>query len=341
MIWLTMRQMRVQAAVVLTALLAAAVVLLLTRGAVASAYDRDVETFLDWLNASRKNSALYVVGIALVYVVPPVIGAFWGAPLIAREVESGTHRLVWTQSVSRARWLVTKLAAGVLAAAVASALISLVVTWWCAPIDKAIAAGYGSGLVVPRIKPEMFGARGVAPIGYAVLAFVLGTTVGAFVRRTVTAMAITLAAYVVLLVVLPIWVRPHLVEPVTKTVGITSENLHGLRGSPEHGIEELDVEAASDGAWVRSQDTVTPSGRAPASLPQWVEGCLPPRQDPKNATPAVQACLDRLASEGYRERVVEYQADQYWALQWRETGLVLGGTAVLAGLCFWRVRRLS
>ncbi len=340
MTWLTVRQLRVQAAVVLTALLAAAVILVLTRGAVASAYDRDVETFLDWLDASRKNSALYALGIALVYVVPPVIGAFWGAPLIAREVETGTHRLVWTQSVSRTRWLVTKLVVGVLATAAASALISLVVTWWCRPVDQAIEAGYGGGLFAHRITPEMFGARGVAPIGYAIFAFVLGTTVGALVRRTVPAMAITLAAYVVLLVVLPTWVRPHLVTPVTKTVEITSDNLHGLRGSPEHGIDELDVEAASPGAWVRSQRTVDSSGAA-AVVPQWVEGCLPPRVDPQEPTPSVQACFDRLAAEGYRQRVVEYQADQYWALQWRETGLVLGGAAVLAGLCFWRVRRLS
>lgn len=340
MIWLTLRQLRVQAAVVLGALLAAAVVLVLTRGAVASAYDRDVETFLDWLGSSRKNSTLYWLGVALVYLVPPVIGAFWGAPLVARELEAGTHRLVWTQSVSRTRWLATKLVAGVLAAAAAAALISLVVTWWCAPIDKAIAAGYGSGFVVPRIKPEMFGARGVAPIGYAVFAFVLGTTVGALVRRTVTAMAITLAAYVVLLVVLPIWVRPHLVEPVTSTVAITSENLHGLRGSPD-GIEELDVEAASSGAWVRSQRTIDLSAKTPGTLPQWVDGCLPPRQNPENATPAVQACFDRLGAEGYRERVVEYRADQYWALQWRETGVLLGGAAILVGWCFRRVRRLS
>ena len=34
---------------------------------------------------------------------------FWGAPLVTRELEAGTHRLVWNQSVTRTRWLATKL----------------------------------------------------------------------------------------------------------------------------------------------------------------------------------------------------------------------------------------
>ena len=37
-----------------------------------------------------------------------VIGVFWGAPLVARELEQGTQRLVWTQSVTRRRWFSTK-----------------------------------------------------------------------------------------------------------------------------------------------------------------------------------------------------------------------------------------
>ena len=38
-----------------------------------------------------------------------MIGIFWGAPLVARELETGTYRLVWTQGVTR-RWLAVKLA---------------------------------------------------------------------------------------------------------------------------------------------------------------------------------------------------------------------------------------
>ena len=44
------------------------------------------------------------------YLAPALIGIFWGAPLIARELETGTYRLAWNQSVTRARWIAVKLA---------------------------------------------------------------------------------------------------------------------------------------------------------------------------------------------------------------------------------------
>ena len=52
---------------------------------------------------------LQVALITLVLVVPALIGMFWGAPLIAHELETGTFRLAWTQSVSRRRWLLVKM----------------------------------------------------------------------------------------------------------------------------------------------------------------------------------------------------------------------------------------
>ena len=49
-------------------------------------------------------------------LVPALIGIFWGAPLVARELEAGTFRLAWTQSVTRTRWLAVKIAVVGLAA---------------------------------------------------------------------------------------------------------------------------------------------------------------------------------------------------------------------------------
>jgi len=36
----------------------------------------------------------------LLLAAPALIGMFWGAPLIAREFETGTFRLAWTQDVT-------------------------------------------------------------------------------------------------------------------------------------------------------------------------------------------------------------------------------------------------
>ncbi|MEU8088459.1 hypothetical protein AB0B57_33195 [Micromonospora sp. NPDC049101] len=80
----------------------------------------------------------------VVTVVPPLIGAFWGAPLVAREFEAGTYRLVWTQSISRSRWLAVKLAVVGTVTVVATALLSALVTWWATPLDRAAAAVYGT-----------------------------------------------------------------------------------------------------------------------------------------------------------------------------------------------------
>jgi hypothetical protein len=279
----------------------------------------------------------------VVYAVPAVIGVFWGAPLIAREVEAGTHRLVWTQSVTRNRWLATKLGLGLLAAMAASALVSMAVTWWCAPVDKAINAGYGTGLMnMPRINPAIFAARGIAPVGYAAFAFVLGVALGALLRRTVPAMAVTLVVFVLVQVAMPLWVRPHLVAPVQELAPITKANLHGFSGSGPGHIDALVVAFDKTGAWVLSSRTVDSSGHVLDRLPSWVTGCLQrPGTGPQQVAPAIASCFDQVAAHHLRQRVTYQPAGHYWTLQWRETGLVLGGTALLAGACFWRVRRLS
>ena len=52
----------------------------------------------------------------LVLAAPALIGIFWGAPLIGRELETGTHQFAWNQTVTRTRWLAVKLAVVGLAA---------------------------------------------------------------------------------------------------------------------------------------------------------------------------------------------------------------------------------
>ena len=109
---------------------------------------------------------------------------FSGAPLAARELETGTFRLAWTQGVTRTRWLAAKLAIAGIAAA---ELFSLMVNWWASPIHKAMSR-------YNPFTPDSF-HTGVAPAGYAAFAFALGVTAGLFIRRTLPAMAVTLAVF--------------------------------------------------------------------------------------------------------------------------------------------------
>jgi hypothetical protein len=346
MIWLSWRQYRLHVAVVYSALLAFAAALLLTGPHLADVYGDDASTFLDWVSAQRSDRNLYTIGSAAGYVVPALIGAFWGAPILARELEAGTHRLVWTQGITRDRWLAAKLGLGLLGAVTATAIMALGLSWWAHPIDKAVNAmgdsDRGSIFEVARISPDVFATRGLVPIGYAAFAFALGVLAGAILRRTVPAMAVTLAAYVLLQMLMPGLVRTHLVAPAETTAAITDDTLHGIRGRGPNQIDSLDVGLDKPGAWVLSNETVDASGKAVRSFPSWVATCLPPPGTRQSELAAQQtSCFDRLASEGYRQRLSYHPASHYWALQWRETGVLLGGAVLLVGGCFWRVRRLS
>ena len=116
MIWLTWRQCRTQFLAVYGLVAAACVWLAITGPALARLARRNDNVY-DLLTANDR--LLFNGGIAALAVAPAVIGIFWGAPLVARELETGTHRLAWNQSVTRGHWLAAKLAFSVLAAAVA------------------------------------------------------------------------------------------------------------------------------------------------------------------------------------------------------------------------------
>ncbi|MFD0852055.1 ABC transporter permease, partial [Actinomadura adrarensis] len=174
--------------------------------------------------AERRQAAFLGVS-TLMLVLPGQIGLFWGAPMIARELEAGTHRLVWNQAVTRARWLAVKLALTGLFAMAVTGLTSLVVSWWAGPLDKAAAVNFP---VFQKSAPLLFAVRGVVPIGYAAFAFVLGVTIGMLIRRTLPAMAVTLAVFAAVQLGMPTFVRPHLREPVQVSAPLSNLALDGL-----------------------------------------------------------------------------------------------------------------
>ena len=93
--------------------------------AACTAQGGDCSDFVDRFFHDHRSTGLAVTSVVL--VLPALIGIFWGAPLIARELEAGTHRLVWNQSVTRTRWLAVKLGLVGLAAVAVAGLGSLAV----------------------------------------------------------------------------------------------------------------------------------------------------------------------------------------------------------------------
>jgi hypothetical protein len=339
MTWLTWRQFRTQAVTVYAAVAALAVALALTGPGLLALLNDDPSASAS--DITRLQIGLYIAGAVMVCAAPAVIGVFWGAPLITREIEAGTHRLVWNQTVTRTRWLATKLVVVGGTAVAAAALLSLAATWWSAPIDRLADLAEDSGLPA-RISPLLFDARGIAPVGFAAFAFVLGVTTGALVRRTVPAMAITLAVFTAVQVAVPLWVRPHLVEPSRQTVTVTEQSLTQFGWGGSDGDLRLKV-TTPPGAWVHSNETVGPDGKVIGGPVAGGDACAQPenleRVDPAQSIPR---CLASLAERGYRQQVVYLPASAFWVLQWTETGIFLSLALLLTGICFrWTRKRLS
>jgi ABC-type transport system involved in multi-copper enzyme maturation permease subunit len=347
MIRFTWLQFRPQAAIVYGTLAMAAVVLALTGMHLAHLYAlsgipgchaRCGALAGDFLQqqATAQNVSRFL-GFA-VLAVTGLLGAFWGAPLVAREFETGSFRLAWTQGVTRSRWLAVKASVIGLCSVAAVGLLSLMLTWWASPLDTASMNPWAA-----------FGPRDITPVGYAAFAFLLGVTAGMLVRRTLPAMAITLVIFAAVQVAVPLWVRPHLIAPeqITRPVSATNATTMGSSGPSGHYLFFVPSPVSIPGAWVLSPSmncgaqpgataacqVITPSRRSAATLPA-TRACT--SSAPASGPGSCEAYIDGL----HLRQVITYQpASRYWPFQWYETGIYLSLSAILAGVCTWWIRR--
>jgi hypothetical protein len=323
-------QFRTQALVALGVLAVAAVVFAVTGIQLAHSYDAAValcqqqgncaglSSFFPSGDYRTANKSLDVAALA----VPGLIGMFWGAPLIAREFETGTFRLAWTQGVTRTRWLAAKLGIAGLAAIAASELFSLMLNWWASPIHKAgVFTPFTSGISSSYIS-------GVAPTGYAAFAFAVGAAAGLFIRRTLPAMAVTLAVSAAVMTAFPILVRPHLIPPAQVTSALSPAPAANMEVTNNTLMLQTAQPQRMPGAWVLSSQVVTQADRPIYSMP--AQACGP--------TPSARACITYMESLHLRQTVTYQPASRYWAFQWIETGIYLALGLILAGLCFLRIR---
>jgi hypothetical protein len=336
MIRLTLRQFRTQAWLAIAALAAITITFAVTRASLARMYSasgiagcqargdcgRLAAAFTSQIRADSAYPVLYATGVVVLYLVPAIIGMFWGAPLITRELEDRTYRLAWTQSVTRTRWLAVKLGLLGLTAMAFTGLFSLIITWWASPLDQ--AAGLGSPILSNRMMPLLFAGHGIVPIGCAAFAFALGATAGALIGRTVPAMAVTIVIFAAVQLIMPNFVRPHLIPPAHTTVAVNPGYANWVRDGNGLRITGL---ATIPGAWVLSASGHVYTSPATHTLRTCYNG--------PTSTPACGSAFAKL----HPQMLVTYQpASRFWALQWYETGIFLAATAALAGLCFWSIR---
>jgi hypothetical protein len=344
MIWLTLRQFRAQALTVLALLVAATIGLLATGLPMHHSYATDLATCTPLNNCDSTlgdfqhtyNPPLGLLQL-LVLITPALIGIFWGAPLIGRELETGTHQLAWNQTVTRTRWLAVKLTVVGVAAIATAGILSWLLTWWAGPLDAIQGDRWGA---------MTFATRDIVPLGYAAFAFALGTSLGLLLRRTLPAMAITLAVFIVVQILVGALVRPNLLSSTTVTFPINQSTMSQLNGGIEihndgaqiylHGLP------VPKGAWVISNPPVEDAFGKAISARDHLD-CFPglPGSDakPKGDGPRFDQIGTCLAPFNLHETVTYQPASHYWPLQWFETGMFLVVGGVLAGTCFWRIRR--
>jgi hypothetical protein len=212
--WLVWRQHRAQAIVGAAALAALAVLLLITGLQMASQYHSALAACTAARSCANLASTLFLgshaVGFLVIMTlgVPALLGVFWGAPLVAAELETGTSQFAWMQTITRRHWLTVKAGWILLAAAAWAGAISALVTWWSGP-DNA--------LQLDAFNPGRFDIMGIVPVGYALFATALGIAAGAVARRTVPALAATLAVFIAARFMITELARPHYMTAITTT----------------------------------------------------------------------------------------------------------------------------
>jgi len=256
------------------------------------------------------------VTLGVLQVIPALIGAFAGAPLLAREFETGTFRYTWTQGFGRARWAVAKLVPLAVAVAVAGAAFTVLVCWYLQPI-------FGAGDNNGPLYPTRFDFLGVALAAWMLAAFAIGVLASVLVRRVIPAMFATLAAWAGLAFVTGFFLRQHYEAPL-----VTS--------NPD----------IPTGSWVINQGWFR--GGNPASLdminqtlrPVDVQAVTPGLFQPGPATPVhFGDPVQYLIQHGYTQLTTYQPASRFWPFQWIEGGWLLVLSVLLIAATIWLVRR--
>jgi ABC-2 family transporter protein len=268
--------------------------------------------------ANNFNTGTYVfqAGIvqALLQVVAALIGAFAGAPVLARELETGTFRYAWTQGFGRRRWAAAKLALLAVAVAAVAAAFSVMFSWYYQPF-------FAGGDQAP-LGSTVFDLRGVAFAAWTLAAFAIGALAGVLIRRVIPAMAATLAAWAGLAFATGAYLRQHYEAPLVTS----NPNVPGS-------------------AWVISQWWA--KGGKPVGLSALnqvlravgVRAASPGRFQAFGSSLGNHNPVQYLVQHGFTQMTSYQPASRFWTFQWIEGGWLLALSVLLIAVTVWLVQR--
>ena len=326
MIWLTVRQYRIHIILML-----AVAVLLAIALVVAADYagrlraELGVDTCVPLPNTNINCASLTAewqkrVGplnylFYSLYVLPGLVASYVGGPLFAVEFERGTHRLAWTQGISRVRWAAVKLGVVVLIALLAGAIL--------APFGGGHRVFFGTfGGAVTRF--EVFEIEGLALVSYFVFGLAAGAFVGAWSRRILTGMFIGLLVFGAVRVGVHN-LRPMYQEPLTAAFpGYQAFPFEQATGIPPDawrlGISAIDLEGRP-----------VPQERLNSLMQEFY------RTSGGVSTPTNNDTTF-LRDHGVIRRYAYQPADRFWTFQAIEAAIFTGLAALVALLTLWRLR---
>jgi hypothetical protein len=322
MTWVTWRQYRYQGALATALLAALAVVLLLTglhaalvwHSALAGCAKNGSCASLPGSDLSL-TSPLFNGLVVATSAVPLLPGLLWGAPTVASELETGTNQFAWTQSITRRHWLAVRTGWLLLAAAILAGAVSAVVTWWSSPSNAMTADAF---------QINHFDITDIVPVGYAIFAMALGICAGTLLRRTLPALAVTLAGFTGLRALTALWLRLHYMTPVTVYYKLTAAAF-----TPTGSYLGI------------SQGWAGANGQPPVAGPgnYGFNGEPVPAVCEKFMLSASPNPLPCLAAHGYRGYVTYQPASRFWAFQGIETGIFVVLAAILLAVTFSVLKR--
>jgi hypothetical protein len=256
----------------------------------------------------------------LLQAVPAVVGAFVGAPLLARELETGTFRYAWTQGFGRRRWALAKLVPLAVVLTAAAWAFSLLSSWYYQPYFATGNQARGLSEMSP-FNSGVFDLRGVGFTAWTLAAFAIGALAGMLIRRVVPAIAVTLALYAGLAFAAGALLREHYLTPLIST----SLNVPGS-------------------AWILSQwwtkggVTLSQSAMYQPINATWQRLAPVVNSRPQKAQ-AYLTVLRYLTHHGYTHWTRYQPGSRFWPFQWIENGWLLALSVLLTATTIWLVRR--
>ena len=309
MSWVVWRQGRSENVLIGALLAALAALLLLTGAHMHSVFDGNQLSLCT--NASHRPASCALLSSAFesqfntlnqlgswLGLTSGLLGVLLATPIVL-ELDQGTYRLAWTQSITPRRWLTTRLAALGLGALIGGGLMIALATWSRQPLD----------LLIGRIDPNSFDLEGIVPVAYTLFAASAVLAIGTITRRTGLAVSAGFGTYVIARLIVRA-VRQDLIAPVRAVLPIP-------QGPP--GIFH---------AWEISHGFTDSRGHPiPSSI---VTGCFDAHGN------LVPQCL---AHHHVYQTFVFEPASRFWPLQAVEAGIFLALSAGAIGLTVWWIRQ--